>query len=126
MQSFSLHGDVRRASPGQIHISRTFPLVVTPEMLQIIGISPDNLDENGILDVEHEIAIDIESRFNRGVSKSWSDPGDAARFDINDYYVLSIDGIGLNEEDANRLKVYLGELTDEEIENIEDTLFNDQ
>jgi hypothetical protein len=51
-------------------------------------------------------------------------PPDPDEFDVEGWEVESIDGFELSPEDAAALKAYLGELTDNEFDNVQQAFFD--
>ncbi len=112
------------AADGTIY--RDFPLVMTPEMMAFMKVGPEELDGENILSGEHEIEIEVQSRYTpgrrgsrRGDPGNW-EPDDPSEFEVEFWEPLSLDGIWLTDADAKALKEYLDELTDEETSSLGD------
>lgn len=120
-EPFSLVGPVKASKVvGDFEIYREFPLQVPPEVVTLMNLTPDDL-EGGVLTGEHTIDIDVQARYNRSKFKGsqWQPP-DPDEFEIENWTPLAINGVGLSDDDASRLKDYLGgELSDREREMIE-------
>ncbi len=126
---FTIRGPVKKIKSthrGSTYtIAREFPVVMPPGMLDAMRVTPDELDANGALDGEHEVGLDVDVYFQKSRFKgSYYQPPDPDEFEIQDWTVEEIDGFMLSPEDAKALKDYLGELTDDELEGIQETFFD--
>lgn len=129
---FVIHGNIK---PHKAHddwaIYRTFPLVIIPEMAPIMKLDAQDIasleQSGGVFNEEHEILIDIKSRYTRSRFKgSHLEPPDPDEFEAN-WMPISIDGIALDGEDRQRLYDYLGgELTDKETDALMQRAIDDQ
>lgn len=122
-EPFVIHGAVKKLKGGEYSIYREFPLVVTPEMIPLMQLSPKDISEinaKGFLDDEHEITIDVYLDYRPYERRTQDYPGVTEGFDFEGYAVTGIDGIGLDAVDCKRLEEYIGDLTQEEIERIEE------
>lgn len=117
----------------EITITRDFPLVMLPDMMQMMKINDDDL-ENGALTGDHEIVIQpVEGGFRpgpdyRGIRGSLStriNPPDYGEVEWGgEYEVISVDGFDLGAEDATRMRAYLGDLTDDEMADVDRWFIN--
>lgn len=87
-------------------IYRKFPLQVQPEFADVMDgwddfLQSDALENDGVIDIEHEIEIDVDD------------------VDPIDYSVVAIDGVVLTEPDAEIVKQAAGELTSSEIDELD-------
>ena len=105
---------------GDFTLNREFPLVMTDTMMQFMGVDQSELEGNMLMG-PHEIQIDVESRYSVGKFKgSLEEPPDDDEFELENWDPLSLNGMWLTDVDAKSLKVYLGNLTDEEEEALMD------
>lgn len=87
-------------------IYRKFPLQVQPEFTDVMDgwddfLQSDALENNGVVDIEHEIEIDVDD------------------VDPTDYSVVAIDGVLITQLDADVVKAAAGELTSSEIDELD-------
>ncbi len=121
-EPFVIKGPVKKAkhTGGTYAIYREFPVVVPEGMLDAMRVTPDEL-VNGAVEGEHEILIDPDIYFQRSRFKgSYYQPPDPDEWELSDFSVEALDGFTLSQEDAAALKAYLGELTDDEIDKIQE------
>lgn len=107
-----LKGPFSRHLPSSPHsIYRKFDLKITPEFASVMPgwdehLADDVKNNDGCLGGEHEIEIDVDMGYNHNA--------------IESFIVLSVDGVELSKHDAEIVKNFVGSLTTEEIESIED------
>jgi len=126
-QPFVIKGPVKKAkyTGGTYAIYREFPLVVPEGMLDAMRVTPDEL-VNGAVEGEHEILLNVDVYFYKSRFKgSYYQPPDPDEWEVQDWDVEAIDGFTLSKEDAVALKAYLGDLTDDEIEKIQETWYDE-
>lgn len=110
-----LMGPFTPAKGGDFAIYREFPLVPTPEIMQLMKLDASDLDENGNIPGEHEIFLDLTDIYHTKPERgNYEYPGDPGEFLVEGYEVLSINGIALSPADAATVKNYVGDLTDKE------------
>jgi hypothetical protein len=119
---------------GDYFITREFGIKLTPELSVAMDLNELDVAEvianNGILEGEWELAIDINSHYSKGSSDrlhghpdTWH-PGDPDEFEIKDYKIDGILFYSANKvivfspSDSARLKAILGDLTEDEIDRI--------
>ena len=103
---------------GDYTIYREFPIVPTPEMMQALKVDESELDENGMLWGEHEIGLDVEMYYEEPERQTRYHPGVQGGYSVDDWKVVSFNGMLLSPEDAKALEKYLGRLTDAEEESL--------
>ena len=81
-----------------VGIYREFPLVVTPWVRKAMNITDDELEPDGTCNVEHEVLVDYDAPGGR----------------VTTWMPYALNGAKLEQDDAARLKQYLGDLTDQE------------
>lgn len=119
---------------GEYIIAREFAIKLTPELAAMMQLRPYEADEaqknNGVLDNEWELVIDIDASYSPGTPArlhghpdTWH-PADPEDFEIGDWHVEGILRYGIKStivfgpEDTKRLQAMLGELTEREIDSI--------
>lgn len=123
-------GPVKKASRDRMSglntfaILRDFSVVLPPEAMAAMQVSPDELVD-GALPGQHEVIIDAEVRHQQGSRGGGNliDPPTPDMFDIDEWNVVAIDGFELTAEDAEALRAHLGELTRDEVAAIEQEFF---
>ena len=127
---FVIKGPVKKVGPNrwsrsdEYGIERDFPVVMPPEMLAALKVTPDELDPNGALPGEHEVVFTVDVYYRRSTFKgSRMQPPDPDEWEYQDWEPVVIDGFELSNEDAAALKAYLGDLTDDEIERVQERWF---
>ena len=119
---------------GQFELQRRIPLKLTPEVLALFDVNPEDTND-GILDDYFDMTISADPDYapgdagNRyGHPDSWRQ-ADPEEFSVDDYRVVTIytakGQMGLSDEDGARLAEYLGPLTDDEVERIRDEFLGD-
>jgi len=117
---FSLSGHAVLRTPGrraseEYTIYREFPLVATPEMMQHLQLTPDDLDEDGTIPAENEIVIEVTNMHHeRAERQTREHPGNPESYTVEGWEPLSLNGLALSPDDAKKLKSYMGDLTEEE------------
>jgi len=121
-EPFVIRGPIKpmKGAAGAYAIYREFPLVVPPEAMDAMRVTPDELTD-GVLDGEHEIIVDVDVYYKKSKFKgSYFQPPDPDEWELEDWTVEGINGVALSPDDAKALKAYLGRyLTDDEIEKIQ-------
>jgi len=87
-----------------VGIYREFPMVVTPWIRQAMNITDNEMEPDGTCNVEHEVLIDYDASGGR----------------VSNWLPYALNGAKLERDDAVRLKQYLGDLTDDELNVIYD------
>lgn len=105
-----------RPNTGEFTLYREFPMVPTPEMMQFMKLDETDLDEDGLLWGEHEVGIDFDMYYEKPERQTMSYPGNPGGYSVDDWTVVSLNGMTLSPQDARALQDYLGELTDDETE----------
>lgn len=106
---------------GDYGIYRDFPIVMTPELMQIMGVTEDELVD-GVLTGEHEITIDLGDVYHQKATRgSFHEPPDPEEFAIENFTCVTINRLLLSPEDSRLVHEYIGELTDEEQSKIRDS-----
>ena len=106
---------------GDYAIYREFPLAMTPELMQLMKVGPDDLTGD-VLEGEQEIFIDVtDVYYNKGSRATFHDPGDPEEFLVEGWVPESINGVALTPQDAKTLKDFLGDLTEKEQEQIRES-----
>src|SRR5260221_10610818 len=98
-------------------IHRQFPLLLTPDQLMDVGLTPEDLelDDSGALDGEHEIELFVDTSYRPSrFAGSLEQPPDPDEFEVYDWSPVSVDGIKLSSENSDRLKAYVSHLTRDE------------
>lgn len=125
---FVIQGPVHKARSGGHHgsyaIYREFPVVMPPGMMDAMRVTPDDL-EDGAVTGEHEIILDIDVHFQKSRFRgSHLEPPDPDEWEAQNWEIENFDGFELSKEDAAALKAYMGELTDDELEAIQQAWFD--
>lgn len=105
---------------GDYTVYRDFPLVATPEMMQLLHITEDELEE-GCLTHDHEITFDAEVYHQKASRGSWEQPGDPAEFLLENIQPITLNGLALSKSDAAKVLAAMGELTDDETQGFYDS-----
>lgn len=117
---------------GEYIITREFPLTVSvvnqrqtghrlagdsvARMPQAMG----SYDSGNTIDGEHEISIGLKIYSQKSnFMGSLEQPPDPDEFEIEGWMPVTIDGLVLSKQDAQRLKAHIGDLTDEEVSDIQ-------
>lgn len=121
---------VRRATrdelEGMYAVYHDFPLVATPWVQRGVGIKSDEVDSDGCCRGRYEVLIEYEvsgpdaTRSRTGFGGSRWQPPDDDTFEVTWWMPFSIDGAVLSNEDAERLKAYIGPLSQEEVQGMLD------
>lgn len=120
MQPFEIHEKTTQAQKqnDECYITREFPILLSPRSIAALRLSGEEIKDArraGIVNMEHEVVID--PMFSEGFN-------DIDDINVYDYNVLALDDIELSKNDSLALRDYLGELTEEELDAVKQSVFD--
>ena len=127
---FSLSGPTGTYKKGRgrdevYTIYREFPLAATPEMMQHLKLGPEDLDENGAIWAENEIEIEVTDWYHERAERMTREhPGNPESHTVERWMPVSLNELALSPQDAQALRTYMGDLTDDENEKVLEQYMN--
>lgn len=123
VEPFSFSEKLMPLKPGHVPgfiVYRTFKMHVPEEIVERLEIGPDEFIDDDVAEFEHEIELDVIGTWRgKHYASTRTQPASNPEFDVDDVSVVSIDGFRVGPRDAQALEAYVGELTPDEREDIE-------